>query len=144
MSTNLRAFFSPRCLSLLLLTFGNLAYAFDNAPAVTPAGYEALTTAALAKRTTSLPPRHCDAPSTQAATTCTPHDDHWHCPEGVPEPTTPPAESAATSGSSAASSSASSSASSGQAQNGAAGRGSDVFAVLGGIALGLVSMFMVI
>lgn len=22
---------------------------------------------------------------------CTPHDDHWHCPPGVPEPTAPPA-----------------------------------------------------
>ncbi|KAF2014534.1 zincin [Aaosphaeria arxii CBS 175.79] len=23
--------------------------------------------------------------------TCEPHDDHWHCPPGVPEPTAPPA-----------------------------------------------------
>lgn len=23
---------------------------------------------------------------------CTPHDDHWHCPPGVPEPTTPPGQ----------------------------------------------------
>ncbi|OAQ96607.1 hypothetical protein LLEC1_06435 [Akanthomyces lecanii] len=32
--------------------------------------------------------------STAAATTgpggCTPHNDHWHCPSGVPKPTTPP------------------------------------------------------
>ncbi|KAF2688428.1 hypothetical protein K458DRAFT_384613 [Lentithecium fluviatile CBS 122367] len=26
-----------------------------------------------------------------AGTTCSAHDDHWHCPSGVPEPTTPPA-----------------------------------------------------
>ncbi|KAH6644301.1 putative peptidase family-domain-containing protein [Boeremia exigua] len=25
-----------------------------------------------------------------AAASCTPHDDHWHCPAGVPEPTSPP------------------------------------------------------
>lgn len=28
------------------------------------------------------------ASATQGA--CTPHDDHWHCPPGVPEPTSPP------------------------------------------------------
>ncbi|KAJ4348002.1 uncharacterized protein N0V89_009374 [Didymosphaeria variabile] len=27
---------------------------------------------------------------------CEPHEDHWHCPSGVAEPTTPPAESAET------------------------------------------------
>ncbi|EAT89727.1 hypothetical protein HBH56_018760 [Parastagonospora nodorum] len=27
----------------------------------------------------------------QAAQSCTPHDDHWHCPPGVPEPAGPPA-----------------------------------------------------
>lgn len=25
-----------------------------------------------------------------ATASCTPHDDHWHCPPGVPEPTSPP------------------------------------------------------
>lgn len=25
------------------------------------------------------------------AEACEPHDDHWHCPPGVPEPTSPPA-----------------------------------------------------
>ncbi|XPS91840.1 Prenylated Rab acceptor protein 1 [Ascochyta lentis] len=30
------------------------------------------------------------ASATQAAEACTPHDDHWHCPPGVPEPTSPP------------------------------------------------------
>jgi hypothetical protein len=26
-----------------------------------------------------------------ATASCTPHEDHWHCPAGVPEPTSPPA-----------------------------------------------------
>ncbi|KAJ8117033.1 hypothetical protein OPT61_g1673 [Boeremia exigua] len=30
------------------------------------------------------------ASATSAAAACTPHDDHWHCPPGVPEPTSPP------------------------------------------------------
>jgi hypothetical protein len=25
-----------------------------------------------------------------ATASCTPHEDHWHCPAGVPEPTSPP------------------------------------------------------
>lgn len=29
--------------------------------------------------------------SEAAATACESHGDHWHCPSGVPEPTTPPA-----------------------------------------------------
>jgi hypothetical protein len=47
---------------------------------------------------------HCDEPtetgmgssggSATATATCEPHDDHWHCPPGVPEPTTPPAATA--------------------------------------------------
>ncbi|KAK3217188.1 hypothetical protein GRF29_1g2228109 [Pseudopithomyces chartarum] len=32
--------------------------------------------------------------SEAAATACEPHNDHWHCPSGVPEPTTPPAATA--------------------------------------------------
>jgi hypothetical protein len=28
--------------------------------------------------------------SMPATATCEPHGDHWHCPSGVPEPTTPP------------------------------------------------------
>jgi hypothetical protein len=27
----------------------------------------------------------------EATATCTPHEDHWHCPPGVAEPTAPPA-----------------------------------------------------
>jgi hypothetical protein len=30
------------------------------------------------------------AAATSATQACTPHDDHWHCPPGVPEPTSPP------------------------------------------------------
>ncbi|KAH8724452.1 putative peptidase family-domain-containing protein [Phaeosphaeriaceae sp. PMI808] len=30
------------------------------------------------------------AATSRAAETCTPHDDHWHCPPGVPQPTSPP------------------------------------------------------
>ncbi|KAK0739362.1 hypothetical protein B0T21DRAFT_141241 [Apiosordaria backusii] len=30
------------------------------------------------------------APSSSAVGECEPHGDHWHCPPGVPEPTTPP------------------------------------------------------
>ena len=30
------------------------------------------------------------AAGTSATQACTPHDDHWHCPPGVPEPTSPP------------------------------------------------------
>ncbi|CAO2648262.1 Nn.00g075290.m01.CDS01 [Neocucurbitaria sp. VM-36] len=42
------------------------------------------------------------------ASTCEPHGDHWHCPSGVAEPTTPPAavSSAASSATTTASSSA--------------------------------------
>jgi hypothetical protein len=30
------------------------------------------------------------ASSGAAETACTPHDDHWHCPPGVPQPSAPP------------------------------------------------------
>lgn len=34
---------------------------------------------------------HADASSTVSASgECEPHDDHWHCPPGVSQPTTPP------------------------------------------------------
>ncbi|KAH7125535.1 hypothetical protein B0J11DRAFT_308600 [Dendryphion nanum] len=29
-------------------------------------------------------------PAVMAQASCTPHDDHWHCPAGVPQPTFPP------------------------------------------------------
>ncbi|OAK96531.1 hypothetical protein IQ06DRAFT_44414 [Phaeosphaeriaceae sp. SRC1lsM3a] len=32
-----------------------------------------------------------DTVSATASGVCEPHNDHWHCPAGVPEPTTPPA-----------------------------------------------------
>ncbi|KAL1795778.1 hypothetical protein ACET3X_006002 [Alternaria dauci] len=31
-----------------------------------------------------------DTVSVTAGGDCEPHGDHWHCPDGVPEPTTPP------------------------------------------------------
>ncbi|KAE8825317.1 hypothetical protein HRS9139_08427 [Pyrenophora teres f. teres] len=31
-----------------------------------------------------------DTVSAPTGTGCTPHGDHWHCANGVPEPTTPP------------------------------------------------------
>ncbi|KAF2250733.1 hypothetical protein BU26DRAFT_562696 [Trematosphaeria pertusa] len=34
---------------------------------------------------------HDHEESVTVGTTCEPHGDHWHCPSGVPEPTTPPA-----------------------------------------------------
>ncbi|KAH8706978.1 hypothetical protein GQ44DRAFT_763822 [Phaeosphaeriaceae sp. PMI808] len=35
-----------------------------------------------------------DTGSVTASGACEPHDDHWHCPAGVPKPTTPPAVAA--------------------------------------------------
>ncbi|KAH7089981.1 hypothetical protein FB567DRAFT_315701 [Paraphoma chrysanthemicola] len=32
-----------------------------------------------------------DTVSATASGVCEPHDDHWHCPAGVPQPTVPPA-----------------------------------------------------
>ncbi|KID79553.1 hypothetical protein MBR_00865, partial [Metarhizium brunneum ARSEF 3297] len=47
----------------------------------------------------SNPQGHCEPTSTaavvstqSAAGTCTPHNDHWHCPSGVSKPATPPAQ----------------------------------------------------
>jgi hypothetical protein len=50
----------------------------------------ASTTAAA---TSAVSSAAASATSAAAAATasCTPHDDHWHCPPGVPEPTSPPA-----------------------------------------------------
>lgn len=45
-----------------------------------------------------------------ASTECTPHGDHWHCPSGVPKPTTPPPGYTATSKSTGSASAGSSSA----------------------------------
>lgn len=45
-----------------------------------------------------MSPGHCHASSTSvvdnhsATGSCEPHGDHWHCPSGVPKPTTPPAQ----------------------------------------------------
>ncbi|KJZ72914.1 hypothetical protein HIM_07677 [Hirsutella minnesotensis 3608] len=39
---------------------------------------------------------HDDQHPKASGQACVPHKDHWHCPEGVPEPTTPPAGASAT------------------------------------------------
>ncbi len=47
-----------------------------------------------ATATTSAAAAPATATSSVAAApaeACEPHDDHWHCPPGVPEPTSPPA-----------------------------------------------------
>lgn len=36
------------------------------------------------------PTSQAAAASSRAASGCTPHDDHWHCPPGTPQPTYPP------------------------------------------------------
>jgi hypothetical protein len=51
---------------------------------------------------------HCDEPEETgmessgglpaATIACEPHGDHWHCPDGVPEPTTPPGAMATATG----------------------------------------------
>lgn len=35
-----------------------------------------------------------ETPTETDAPECEPHGDHWHCPSGVPEPTSPPEPSA--------------------------------------------------
>ncbi|KAF2757853.1 hypothetical protein EJ05DRAFT_500382 [Pseudovirgaria hyperparasitica] len=55
----------------------------------------AVLPAVLAQNMTDIPPATgvSAAPSqvTDPTTLCHAHGDHWHCPSGVPEPTTPPA-----------------------------------------------------
>lgn len=81
--------------------------------------------------------------ATTASNGCTPHGDHWHCPSGVPKPTTPPPGYTPTG--SAASSAASSSASVSPTSpaTGAAGRaGSLAFAVVVGSSLLLGALLL--
>lgn len=54
------------------------------APSSAAASATALTSSAAGATSSAV------ASATQAAEACTPHDDHWHCPPGVPEPTSPP------------------------------------------------------
>ncbi|RDA84214.1 hypothetical protein CP532_0282 [Ophiocordyceps camponoti-leonardi (nom. inval.)] len=82
-----------------------------------------------------------------AGTTCSPHKDHWHCPAGVPTPTTPPptAPSSSAGGrdsrsaSNARASSSSTRTGSGPTSTGAAPHmlvpGSAAYAIFGAVAL---------
>jgi len=75
------------------------------------------------------------------ASTCEPHDDHWHCPSGVAEPTTLPAQTLTTSRASAASgASGASSSAPVQATGAAAPIGTSQQGVLA-VALGAVGAF---
>jgi hypothetical protein len=77
------------------------AYAFDIAvPGEGCAGIFTPTTSVEVASSTSVAAATSEVASvtsaapavtSEAAGECTPHDDHWHCPPGVPEPTSPPA-----------------------------------------------------
>lgn len=64
-----------------------------------PGTYTATPTAAPASSSAAASAPAAATPSPAAASpspaapqeACTPHDDHWHCPPGVPVPTSPPA-----------------------------------------------------
>ncbi|KAJ4287700.1 hypothetical protein N0V90_012403 [Kalmusia sp. IMI 367209] len=62
-------------------------------PAAEPAETAASTTA-VATVIVSTTDAVGSTTSEAVATACEPHGDHWHCPSGVPEPTTPPSATA--------------------------------------------------
>lgn len=50
-----------------------------------------VSSAAAATSSAAATPTSAAASAVASATqSCTPHDDHWHCPPGVPEPSSPP------------------------------------------------------
>lgn len=61
-------------------------------PTTPPA--ESAETGASATATAAVSTANSASASTTEATTCEPHGDHWHCPSGVAEPTTPPSATA--------------------------------------------------
>lgn len=72
-------------------------------PTYAPSTISAITLAISASVTTapSVSVAHShdddeDHSHTVTAATCEPHDDHWHCPSGVTEPTTAPAQTRST------------------------------------------------
>ncbi|KAF1918261.1 hypothetical protein BDU57DRAFT_586715 [Ampelomyces quisqualis] len=67
------------------------------------------------------------------ASTCSPHGDHWHCPSGVAKPATPPAQSASTTGASGSAARASASPSASQFPGAAAKVGSGALAIAGAV-----------
>jgi hypothetical protein len=48
------------------------------------------TSSAIATSSPAVSSAAAAAKPSQAQEACTPHGDHWHCPPGVPEPTSPP------------------------------------------------------
>jgi hypothetical protein len=64
------------------------AAASSAATSVTSAAVSA--TSAVASAASSVAASATAAATSAAAEACTPHEDHWHCPAGVPEPTSPP------------------------------------------------------
>lgn len=61
------------------------------AAASTSAAATSAATSAAASSAASSAAASATSAAATADTSCTPHDDHWHCPPGVPEPTSPPA-----------------------------------------------------
>ncbi|KAF2627000.1 hypothetical protein BU25DRAFT_66644 [Macroventuria anomochaeta] len=77
-------------------------YAPSAAPAVTSAISGSITSAPAASASHSHNDEDDHSHAVTAAT-CEPHNDHWHCPSGVAEPTTAPAQTRSTSRASTAS-----------------------------------------
>ncbi|KAF9731971.1 hypothetical protein PMIN06_000243 [Paraphaeosphaeria minitans] len=59
-----------------------------NEPTTPPA--ESAKTGASATAPAAVSTANSASPVTTEASACEPHGDHWHCPSGVAEPTTPP------------------------------------------------------
>lgn len=55
-----------------------------------PASSAAATPAPASPTTPAAAAASTRAAASQANGGCTPHDDHWHCPPGVPQPSAPP------------------------------------------------------
>lgn len=58
--------------------------------AAAPVTSAAAATSVVASAASSAIASATAAATSAAAEGCTPHEDHWHCPPGVPEPTSPP------------------------------------------------------
>ncbi|KAF9701724.1 hypothetical protein EKO04_000430 [Ascochyta lentis] len=82
-------------------------FAPSAASAITSAASGSITTAPSASASHSHDDEDDHSHAVTAAT-CEPHNDHWHCPSGVAEPTTAPAQTRSTSRASTASGAAAS------------------------------------
>ncbi|KAF1848756.1 zincin [Cucurbitaria berberidis CBS 394.84] len=58
--------------------------------ATSTAATTAMSAASVAASSNAATPSTAAATTTAVAEACTPHGDHWHCPPGVPEPSSPP------------------------------------------------------